>query len=200
MDFSGLWKTMKRVNLQIVLTLDGSSATGKDGYYKTFYMILTLLRTHTLGSGNLQLYVCVHRGGSVNVMKFKSQSEISVNLNLLSTSYWSYTGVSSNVVLVLQKVQWVVQFYFSSSQPKTIWLCGGMQVSNQQQVKIILYQIEVKLKTYFYYYATGVQTGTSFWTQVLGTGFVKTDFSVSVTSFNSILVSVASTATNLAGK
>ncbi|XP_064644083.1 uncharacterized protein LOC135497960 [Lineus longissimus] len=196
----GLWRTMKKINLQLVLTLDASSTTGKDGYYETFYMILTLLRTHSLGSGNLQLYVCVHRGGQVNVVQFKSQSDISANLNLLSTTYWSFTSVSVNVVLVLQKVQWVVQNSFSSYQPKSIWLCGGMQVSSQQrQVQLIIYQLETTMKTYFYYFAIGVQRSTSFWTQALGSRFVKTDFTVSVTTFNSILVNVAATASNLQG-
>jgi hypothetical protein len=195
--FPGLRRNMKQVNLQLVLTLDGSSATGRDGYYRTFYMILTLLRTHTLGSGNLQLYVCIHRGGSVNVVQFRSTSDLS-NLNTLTSSF-SYTGVSSNVIIILQKIQWVVENYFSTNQPRTVWLCGGMQVSNQKQVNLILYNLEVKLKIYFFYYAMGVQSDTSYWRQALGSTYVRTDFGVSTTSVDRILVTVSQTVSNLSG-
>ncbi|XP_064643724.1 mucin-19-like isoform X26 [Lineus longissimus] len=194
----GLRRNTKKVNLQLVLTLDGSGATGKDGYYKTLYMILTLLRTYTLGNGNLQLYVCVHRSNQVSVVRFTSESDLSSNLAILSTSV-SYPSAPSNTIILLQKVQWVVETYFATTRPRTVWLCGGMAVSNQEQVNLILYQLQVRLKVYFYYYVMGVQTDTTYWRQALGNTFVKTDFGVTSTFVDRIITTVTQTVTNLSG-
>jgi hypothetical protein len=116
--------------MQIVLTLDGSTATGRNAYYKTMSTILSLLQTNNIGPNALQLFVVHYNGGTPRVYKFQTAADVNVNLELMENQgFASYAGAKPNTAAILEVVSDTVGKYVSREKPRAVWLLGGMKVS-----------------------------------------------------------------------
>ena len=107
--------------LELIITLDSSTATGEVAFNKTKAFILYILDHYAFGYGSMRM-VIVYYSGSITVYEVTSQSMVTPNRRLIEEL--NYRDAPPKIMLVMETIETLATTFISKVSKRLLKATG----------------------------------------------------------------------------